>query len=249
MTQAMSFDRVADSYDEMRGGLERGRQSAACLAPHLVAGTTLEVGVGTGVVAAGLRELGHPVIGVDISEPMLHRAHERLGGRVARADARALPLPRGTVANVVFVHVLHLVGDMAAAVAEAARVLRPGGRLAAVHGSPVADPDELVEALDRLAPLQPPRPDTPEGLLSAGEAAGLRPVEQHFAAEYEKATSPAELAESIERRVPPYLWHVPDDVWRDVVVPVVAGLRALPDPDRPRVQTWRSMCTVLEKHG
>ena len=54
----VTFDRVADSYDETRGGLERGREGAAVLAGPLPAGgPLLEIGVGTGLVAAGLAEL------------------------------------------------------------------------------------------------------------------------------------------------------------------------------------------------
>ncbi|MGH3657634.1 MAG: class I SAM-dependent methyltransferase, partial [Micromonosporaceae bacterium] len=107
MAESVSFDRVADVYDATRGGLTRGRRIAADIAPSLVPGITLEVGVGTGVVSRGLTELGHRMIGVDISQAMLAKAHARLGPVVARADASALPVPGGRVGNVVFVHVLH----------------------------------------------------------------------------------------------------------------------------------------------
>lgn len=249
MTTPKSFDQVAGKYDTMRGGMDRGRQSAAALDPCLVSGPAVEIGVGTGAVAAALRELGRPVAGLDISRPMLERARARLGDRVACADARALPLADGSVPNLVYVHVLHLVGGMGAALREAARVLRPGGRLVAVHGDPVADPDELVAALERLAPLRPARPDSPEGLAAAGTAVGLHPVEQEQAVAYEQATSPEQLAASFEARVPPFLWDVDDPTWERSVAPVLADLRALPDPGLPRTQVWRSWRTVLERAG
>ncbi|MFB7664931.1 class I SAM-dependent methyltransferase [Kitasatospora sp. NPDC056138] len=247
MNEPMAFDRVADDYDRMRGGLERGRQSAASLQRDLVPGPVLEVGVGTGVVAVGLQELGWEVSGVDVSAPMLVRARERLGDRVLEADARDLPFPDASFANTVFVHVLHLVGDLDAAVREAARVLRPGGRLVAVHGMPGAGPDELTAALDRLAVLQPPRPDTPAGLAATGGGAGLKLLRQEYEPEYERATSPRELHDSLARRLPPYLWDVDAQTWRTVVEPVLAELLALPDPDRPRPQVWRMRRTVLAK--
>ncbi|MET8558562.1 methyltransferase domain-containing protein [Streptomyces sp. NPDC004959] len=247
MTEAKAFDRVADDYDRMRGGMERGRQSAAQLAGDLTAGPVLEVGVGTGIVAAGLAELGHEVHGVDVSRPMLARAAQRLAGRVCAGDARALPFADGSFANLVFTHVLHLVGDMPLALREAARVLRPGGRLLAVHGDPGADPDELVAVLDRLAVLQPPRPDTPEGLDTAAREAGLERLRHEFAPDYERATTPRQLLESLERRLPPYLWDVGDEVWARVVEPALAALRELPDPDRPRVQRWRVHRSVYVK--
>ncbi|WP_050776693.1 class I SAM-dependent methyltransferase [Streptomyces sp. SPB074] len=239
MTEAKSFDRVADDYDRMRGGMERGRQAAAQLAGDLAAGPVLEVGVGTGIVAAGLAELGHEVHGVDVSPPMLARAAKRLAGRVCVGDARALPFADRSFGNLVFTHALHLVGDMPRALREAARVLRPGGRLLAVHGAPAADPDEMVAVLDRLAVLQPPRPDTPEGLDAAARDAGLERLRHEFAPDYERATSPRQLLESLERRLPPYLWDVDDEVWARVVEPALAALRELPGQDVPRTQQWR----------
>jgi SAM-dependent methyltransferase len=242
-----SFDRVASRYDAMRGGEERGMASARGISPHLTDGVVLEVGVGTGIVALGLQRLGHQVLGVDISEAMLEQARQRLPGRVQRADARNLPFPDACVANVVFVHTLHLIGDMDAGIAEAARVLRGGGRLVAVHGMPTADPDPMVDALARLSVLQPPRPDTAANLARAGAAAGLEPVTHTSGGEYDQPTTPAALIRSIEDRVPPYLWDVDDPTWSRVVEPVLAELRALPEQDAARVHRWRSECTVLAK--
>ena len=60
MTGSIPFDRVAGTYDQTRGGLDRGRRLAAILAELLPErGRLLEVGVGTGAVAAG--EPGRPV--------------------------------------------------------------------------------------------------------------------------------------------------------------------------------------------
>jgi ubiquinone/menaquinone biosynthesis C-methylase UbiE len=241
------FDGVAARYDDLRGGLTRGRQAAEALLPHLAPGWVLDVGAGTGVVAVALAERGHRVLGLDMSARMLEQAAARLPGLLVRADAVALPVASDSLANVVFVSVLQLVADMNAAIAEAARVLRPGGRLVAIHGEPVADPDELVDVLALLAPLRPERPDTPEALDQAGDAAGLRPVAGQVAAAYEQATSPAALADSLEARIPPYLWNVDETAWRELVEPAVARLRALPDPDRPRPQVWRLHLTAMVK--
>ena len=72
-------------------------------------------------------------LGVDISEPMLARAvRAEAGPQIGflRADAQRLPLRDETVDAVVSIAVLQLVPDPMAALAEMARVLRPGGRLA-----------------------------------------------------------------------------------------------------------------------
>ncbi|MBS4728160.1 methyltransferase domain-containing protein [Mycobacterium sp. SM1] len=99
-------------------------------------GIVLDVGCGPGSVTAPLAAAVGPgglVLGVDISESMLARAvRADFGPQVAflRADAQRLPLRGETVDAVVCIAVLQLVPAPAVALAEIARVLRPGGRLA-----------------------------------------------------------------------------------------------------------------------
>lgn len=99
-------------------------------------GTALDVGSGPGSITASLARAAGPdglALGVDISEPMLTRAvRAESGPQVGfiRADAQRLPLRDNTVDAVVLIAVLQLVPDPAAALAEMARVLRPGGGLA-----------------------------------------------------------------------------------------------------------------------
>ena len=114
----------------------------------LPGGTALDVGSGPGNVTASLgRAAGADglALGVDISEPMLTRAvRAEAGPQVGflRADAQRLPLRDNTVDAVVSIAVLQLIPDPAAALAEMARVLRPGGRLAV-----------MVPTAGRAAPL------------------------------------------------------------------------------------------------
>jgi arsenite methyltransferase len=99
-------------------------------------GVALDVGSGPGTVTASLaRAAGEEglALGVDISEAMLTRAvRNEAGPQVGflRADAQRLPLRDSTVDAVVSLAVLQLIPNPAAALAEIARVLRPGGRLA-----------------------------------------------------------------------------------------------------------------------
>jgi arsenite methyltransferase len=99
-------------------------------------GVALDVGSGPGNVTASLADAAGPdglALGVDISEPMLARAvRNEAGPQVGfiRADAQRLPLRDNTVDAVVSMAVLQLIPNPAAALAEIARVLRPGGRLA-----------------------------------------------------------------------------------------------------------------------
>jgi SAM-dependent methyltransferase len=99
-------------------------------------GVALDVGSGPGNVTASLARAAGPdgvALGIDISEPMLERAVRKGAGPQVgfiKADAQRLPLRDDTVDAVVSTAVLQLVPNPTAALAEMARVLRPGGRLA-----------------------------------------------------------------------------------------------------------------------
>ena len=74
MTTSLSFERIADRYDETRFGIAERQRIADFLEPWLVPGPAVEVGVGTGLIAGVLRDRGHTVYGVDLSPAMLARA-------------------------------------------------------------------------------------------------------------------------------------------------------------------------------
>jgi arsenite methyltransferase len=99
-------------------------------------GVALDVGCGPGAKTMSLAQVAGPdglALGVDISEPMLARAvRAEAGPNVGflRADAQRLPLRDETVDAVVSIAALQLIPDPAVALAEIARVLRPGGQLA-----------------------------------------------------------------------------------------------------------------------
>jgi arsenite methyltransferase len=99
-------------------------------------GVALDVGSGPGNVTAALARAAGPdalALGVDISEPMLARAvRAEAGPQVGflRADAQQLPFRDETVDAAVCIAVLQLIPNPAATLAEMARVLRPGGRMA-----------------------------------------------------------------------------------------------------------------------
>lgn len=100
----------------------------------------LEVGFGGGGLLRSLL-LGTrgEVFGADLSETLIARARTRFArdvrrGRLhlLRASAESLPLPPETVTRAVSVNSLYFWPDPAAAMAELARVTKPGGRLAIV---------------------------------------------------------------------------------------------------------------------
>jgi SAM-dependent methyltransferase len=234
MQHGVSFDRIADRYEVTRGGAERGDMQADALLPWLPAsGPVVEVGVGTGAVAAGLRSRGLEVVGVDLSVPMLERAAQRLSGRLAAGDALALPLRSGSVAAVYFVYVLHLVPDVAAALTEAGRVLAADGRIAVICGTAGARHAPLLARLsDVRERLGRGRIDDPDDVVAAAGSVGLRLL--HRGEVSRPVTwSPAELARSIESREWSWTWDVDDAVWAEHVAPIVHELQSLPDAEQP----------------
>ncbi len=93
----------------------------------------LDVGCGTGTLLAALREAvpGVAVAGADLAPEMLRAARAKLGPAVplAAADAARLPFASARFDAVVTTSAFHYWADPLAGLAEAARVLRPGGRL------------------------------------------------------------------------------------------------------------------------
>ena len=104
----------------------------------------LDLGTGTGRMLELLQPLYAKAVGIDASSSMLAVARANLdragitNTQVRLGDIYNLPLPRDSF-DVVTVHqVLHFLDDPERALAEAARVLRPGGRLLIVDFAPHA---------------------------------------------------------------------------------------------------------------
>ena len=102
----------------------------------------LDIGTGTGRILQVFADRIERGLGVDLSREMLAVARANLEKRnlrhcqVRQGDVYNLPVPQGSM-DVVTIHlVLHFLDDPAAAVREAARALRPGGRLLIVDFAP-----------------------------------------------------------------------------------------------------------------
>jgi len=104
-------------------------------------GTVLDVASGTAGVAIQLaRRSGARVVGVDLTEQMLQRGHANVTAagqqeRVALVAGKAeqLPFPDASFDALTFTYLLRYVADPQATLAELARVVKPGGRVASLE--------------------------------------------------------------------------------------------------------------------
>jgi demethylmenaquinone methyltransferase/2-methoxy-6-polyprenyl-1,4-benzoquinol methylase len=102
----------------------------------------LDVATGTGMVAAALvKRYGCEVVGIDQSAQMLSGAQARLASdtrlaarlSLVRGEAERLPFAAGEFDHLTFTYLLRYVDDPAATMAELARVVKPGGRMASLE--------------------------------------------------------------------------------------------------------------------
>jgi ubiquinone/menaquinone biosynthesis C-methylase UbiE len=149
-----AYARWAPVYDTLCGPMFVSGRRAAAAAARDVGGRILEIGVGTGL---SFDDYDHTteITGIDISEPMIARARERLAtGRypfvkeLRVMDASALDYPDASFDCVVGQFVITLVDNPERVLSECARVLRPGGQIILVNH--LYSEKGLAAAVERL---------------------------------------------------------------------------------------------------
>jgi phosphatidylethanolamine/phosphatidyl-N-methylethanolamine N-methyltransferase len=152
----------APVYDLVFGAVfDRGRRAAIAAAEQACGpkgGRILEVGVGTGISLPDYARLNR-IVGVDLSEPMLRKAHERVAEHglsnveaLAVMDAARMALPDKSFDVVVAQFVITAVPNPEATLDEFARVIKPGGEIVLVNHIGAEDgPRRLFEIC--FAPL------------------------------------------------------------------------------------------------
>jgi ArsR family transcriptional regulator len=148
------FKAGASQWDQLRDDLFGRRFFLQALFGLLdESAVVADLGCGTGQVAEALAPFVGQVIGVDASPTMLKAAGKRLAGydhvELRAGTLEALPIEGGTLDAAVMILVLHHVAVPGAAVAEAARTLKPGGRLVIVDMLP-HDRDEYRAQMGHL---------------------------------------------------------------------------------------------------
>ncbi|MDE2182015.1 MAG: metalloregulator ArsR/SmtB family transcription factor [Alphaproteobacteria bacterium] len=135
---AAFFKANASQWGRIRALHAPEREVEAAIVRHFAAAPIshlLDAGTGTGRMLEVLAAHAKRAVGVDVSPEMLAIARDRLMRenlahcQVRLADTYRLPFSAGAFDAVIFHQVLHYLDDPGAAVAEAARVMRPGGKL------------------------------------------------------------------------------------------------------------------------
>ncbi|HEX8669174.1 MAG TPA: metalloregulator ArsR/SmtB family transcription factor [Allosphingosinicella sp.] len=139
------FAAHAKDWDEIRSLHIADSEVEAAIARALAdreVGRLVDIGTGTGRMLELFAVQAAHAIGVDRSPEMLRLARVKLaeaaipGAELRQADMYSLPLPGASADTVIIHQVLHYSHQPEAVIAEAARLLGPGGRLLVVDFAP-----------------------------------------------------------------------------------------------------------------
>jgi SAM-dependent methyltransferase len=182
--QAYDF---ATSLEQVCLPLQGAALDAALVGP----GTRLlDAGCGAGLLALLASLRGAHVTAIDASSGLLAIARQRVPpADVREGDLEALPFADSSFDAVTAVNSVFYAADMAVAMRELARVVRPGGRVVVTAWGSPERCQFLAAVMPRLAPLMPPPPpgtepphpgalSQPGALATLLKTAGLHPVDE-----------------------------------------------------------------------
>jgi SAM-dependent methyltransferase len=223
---SIRFDRAAEFYDRTRALLpEAERATVELLRAELAGrGRCLEVGVGTGLISLPLHRASVPMVGLDLSRPMLAKLVEKEGGALpfplVLADATRMPFRDDAFGGALVRWVFHLIPEWQRLVEELVRVIGPGGT-ALVNLGGFKDTWGIVDRFLELAGGLP----FAVGLDPRDPAALDREFERHGARVRllpsigtHDDTTVGQFLDEMEAGMHSWTWRVPDDV-RCRVVP------------------------------
>ncbi|HIH01788.1 TPA: class I SAM-dependent methyltransferase [Thermoplasmata archaeon] len=208
----LSFDRIADRYDETRafppGVAERVAEVLAELSSS--GDTILDIGVGTGRLAVPAHRRGLDVTGVDVSRGMIGKAREKGFDQLILADALALPFKDGAFALSISVHLTHLIGDWRRALTEIARVTK--GQYATVAADRTGcELEELQRAYEEACASQGFEVKHP-GLRERELMELVSPSKVVSLANRDEQVPAREALDRYRTRTYSDLWEVPEDI-------------------------------------
>lgn len=248
---SLSFDRAADFYDATRttdrGTLERilGLLETTVSVP----GPVLEIGVGTGQLAAPLAHRGVPIVGLDLSAAMMERLRAKEGGadvRLIRGDATRLPFADGSFGGAYARWVLHLIPNWMDAIHELGRVVRREGAIAMEPGGETGILAEIhirfVEVVGDLARYPGMPPVDRELMLDRAMADVGRAPTEIVQVMYDRQVTLTDHFDRIVTKEFSWTWRVPDDLLRRAVSEVRSWAATRWDLEAPQpawATSWR----------
>lgn len=150
-----SYARWASIYDETFGLITSVGRRRAVRHISRRGGKVLEVGVGTGL-SLGLYDPAISVTGVDFSVEMLEKARQKVRAQnlshvksLLKMDARQLDFKDNSFDTVAAMHFVSVVPEPERAIAEMARVVRPGGEIVVVNH--FASEGGALAAIERMS--------------------------------------------------------------------------------------------------
>lgn len=242
-TQRQDWNRVAPGWEKWDEKLDR---NLAFVNYRLVADArlrpgqhVLDLGSGTGypaILAAQAVSPGGSVVGLDLAEAMLDRAQRKANALKLRnvkfrtADVSTLPFERGSFDAVISRFCLMFLPDVPKAVQEIARVLKPGGYLAAAVWS-VPDKNPYLrlpmDVIKQFVEVPPPDPEAP-GIFRLGKPGDLKGMMER--AGLTALADDEFAADSITTSADEYVMSL-----LDIAAPIQNLLGKLPEPKRNEV--------------
>ena len=226
----MSYRDIAASYNRINfitdeAALKVGQAVADITGP----GKVVDLGGGAGRITVPLAAAGLEAVGLDLEYNMLQAAGIRAGDFDTRlglvnGDVTRLPFPDNYFDGAITTSVLHLVPNWRDALAEAARVIKPGAKL--IIGRNILDGESVAgvfrSQLRRIAGTVDPtiRPTEAAGPALfeylTGDMAG-KPDRPVSAATWTEEVSPNELLERVRQRTHNEAWALSEATHREVV--------------------------------
>lgn len=180
-TPRLDYDQIASQYNQRYPASqhwERG-QALLALASQVNAQTVLEVGSGTGFWLNLLNQTGADLFGLDYSMGMIRQARRQAAPlSLTRGLGIQLPYRSSTFDLVYCIDAIHHFGNHRAFIAEAFRLLKPGGALAVIGHDPHASSSNwyIYDYFDTVYDTDLRRYPSGKSVSEWMEQEGFRPV-------------------------------------------------------------------------
>lgn len=214
---SLSFDRIADRYDQTRGYPETIMEDILrALSGSLKKGRlVLDAGVGTGRFAKPLQDMGFDIVGVDLSPRMLLKASEKDTKDLVRGDITMLPFQDRVFWATLSIHVLHLVPSWRLALTEITRVTTDK-YISIAFRKEDSPAEEIREFYDKMCTELGCRVRHP-GLRERELPDYLEPDVDKLIVTHEHPVSVDDMIKDFENRTYSSQWLVPEDIHQQTI--------------------------------